>query len=733
MKLKKSRLLFSLFGALITPSSILASCTNPKGLNYQLEKQSLSLILSDQDSEMRKYDDSKYQKIIVELREAFRKAQEVYDNDSSSLEDIRNAIDVLEVAIDKALQDKNSIDQIYNNDNRTDNSSSDKKSTNSSDSTDSSVSSTDSGNNNSRPNSNSEIGANGSNENATLGGSVESTNDNNTSNSLGSTTADNTKLFNYLTDGLMNIDAGQDDQVLGSGSDINEALSRWNNLPDDVKSKLANVKNKLDLLKNRLTNLENTLPPFSKKYRDVLSKTTPSVDDETKIIIALAEYERLSSEEKEQYKADKAKLEKFKKEIPNIRASQGADAIYSRSAQYYKVDYYNVLSLTVDTVKASDYKSIKAAKDSMDKLLVDIRSILKKEETLVNSLWTKVNELRNNESSYETSNSLDTSEEDERIEYTPTASNSEYVNPSTYNFANKTMFVYGVNAPSYKDNPEKWVNRGDVVRLAFKKEYGWYDVNKIALLENQYGDFNLCWAASASNLLHWWINNNKEYIDQYFALKSTSDWSKSVPMYYPEHQSIKNDKEEGRSQIFQKFTNAWIDRGGFINDGINWFISGWKPRTSGYLVNTENNRGGYFKDVFTPKPVRETRGRSNDVTEDHNGLSYRGFNNVLKDAFLNKKAVGFSYPGHAMSIWGAEFDANGNVDYIYFCNNNYGDQEDDLNGGSLVRAKVVSIGNYGVGYYTDPFYANNPKSIKSFTVLPLYQDTWKQYLNKHKQ
>ncbi|MDC4184280.1 IdeS/Mac family cysteine endopeptidase [Mycoplasma bradburyae] len=732
MNIKKSKLLFSLFGTLITPAALLTSCKNySNDVNYQLEKQTLSLILDDQEVELSKYDQPKYNVIVVELREAFNQAKQIYNNDQSTISDLRRAIGILEKAITKALTDKRSID-----------------SNNSDHQNGTSENGSSSGDNNSsnEVSNNANLDSNNSNNNSSLGSttldnsnqdtntnSFNNNNNNNQDNALSS--EDNLKLFNDLTKDLMNIDKTQDDQVLDSSYDINTALKKWNSLPSEVKSSLASIKAKLDQLKARLNELEKNLPDFDNKYRDVLTKPSYTNEDEIKVITALAEYETFSAEKKQEFLSKKQKLDKIKDDIYKQRINQGVFYSDSRSAQWFKQDNYNVLNLTLDTVQASDYRAISEAKKTIDKLLPSIKEILAKEHTLINNLWTKVQQLRDAQptSVYGGSSTNSQPREEESITYIPRAENSEYRDPKQFDFANKTMFVYGVNAPGFKNDPEKkWIVRNDVARLPYDKKYGWYDVNKIALVEDQYRDFNLCWAASASNLLHWWINNNKQYIDAYFKLNSTSEWSKSVPTYYPERQSIQNDNKEGRSQIFQRFSDAWSDRGGFINDGINWFVSGWKPRSSGLLVDIDENKGGYFKDVFTPKPNRETRGRSNDVTEDYNGLSFNRFNDVLKDAFLNKKAVGFSYPGHAMSIWGAEFDANGNVDYIYFCNNNYGDQEEDLNGGSLIRAKVVPISTYAVGYYTDSFYANKPKSIKSFTVLPLYQDTWKQYLAKHK-
>lgn len=42
--------------------------------------------------------------------------------------------------------------------------------------------------------------------------------------------------------------------------------------------------------------------------------------------------------------------------------------------------------------------------------------------------------------------------------------------------------------------------------LTWKEGSGWFDCNKTF---NYYGDGNMCWAAAASNLIHWWLAQNQ--------------------------------------------------------------------------------------------------------------------------------------------------------------------------------------------------------------------------------
>lgn len=54
----------------------------------------------------------------------------------------------------------------------------------------------------------------------------------------------------------------------------------------------------------------------------------------------------------------------------------------------------------------------------------------------------------------------------------------------------------------------------------YKSGNGWYDVNKTF---NQ--DTFLCFSATASNMLHWWMDQNRAYINSY--LKNNPDLPKA--------------------------------------------------------------------------------------------------------------------------------------------------------------------------------------------------------------
>ena len=96
--------------------------------------------------------------------------------------------------------------------------------------------------------------------------------------------------------------------------------------------------------------------------------------------------------------------------------------------------------------------------------------------------------------------------------------------------ANKSMWVYGLHVPDFpgdenlptydiydKVGAGVWFRKKrdfeEIQNLTWEEGCGWYDCNKSPEYDDD--DANICWAASASNLLLWWMNQNKAYIEAY--------------------------------------------------------------------------------------------------------------------------------------------------------------------------------------------------------------------------
>lgn len=313
-------------------------------------------------------------------------------------------------------------------------------------------------------------------------------------------------------------------------------------------------------------------------------------------------------------------------------------------------------------------------------------------------------------------------------------------------FANLKKWVYGVNAPVCPDyipgngispgnrNPEPGVwnfyrsidNGGPIDRemrcfLPWKKGCGWYDSNKTYDFD-QADDAYMCWAASTANLLHWWMNLNRTYIEAY---------DRKYPEAKADRPSFEYSPDE-KSEIFSFLIRVFHNRAGNTEEGIEWFLSG-KPGMNLPYIEEENYKyfDGFFPEIF--------KGRTT-VTY-HRGLSKKRFNQLIKEALTKNKGIGFAckYPGfgnHAMTIWGAEFDENGDVSYIYYVDNNPSDDEKPQ---AICLREPIMYATPPEGYqqYEDYAYIKSytgklehAKPILSVELFDLQTETWKENLQK---
>ena len=303
-------------------------------------------------------------------------------------------------------------------------------------------------------------------------------------------------------------------------------------------------------------------------------------------------------------------------------------------------------------------------------------------------------------------------------------------------YANKTCWVYGVKTPETPDYPRDneesvpdggyipenfpsgiWFHTTDREFLNWQSTYRWYDCDKdnpeVGASRPGYSDWNMCWAASASNLLHWWMYHNRKYIELYDRQYNANPWPR-----YPRPSAEFSDKK--KSEIFNFFRETCQNRGSSSHFGVNWFINGNSVGIGAHNMDVYNNFGGYFTELFKNK----------DVAKNYRPLNKSNFNSIIKDAFEHNQALGFDigYPSggaHAMVIWGAEFDENGYISAIYYVDNN--DYYNfAVSGGSnnyqhhrLIRRKVTYR-------ETDVYLGNSQTVINSLNVIDLGLDVWRE-------
>ena len=114
-------------------------------------------------------------------------------------------------------------------------------------------------------------------------------------------------------------------------------------------------------------------------------------------------------------------------------------------------------------------------------------------------------------------------------------------------------------------------------------ESGWYDVNKVGKGEN--GDINMCWAASAANIIQWWQDI---YVSKGGKLPAGA---------------ITGPGETYELALMEMFHTQWNnDKGGHVVEAVPWYFEGVNygenasPGSQAYPLTGYN--GGFYKSVW---------------------------------------------------------------------------------------------------------------------------------------
>lgn len=297
--------------------------------------------------------------------------------------------------------------------------------------------------------------------------------------------------------------------------------------------------------------------------------------------------------------------------------------------------------------------------------------------------------------------------------------------PSRY--AGSEGWVYGITPPGQ----ERWMTDGGTVRpyVIWKEGDLWFDVNKTHWADKESGqspmwDSNLCWAAGASNVLHWWLNMNAENIRRYGKYDGPT-WD------YPVNVKDDYDSEASSFQtsaVFQYFISESFDAAGFDDEAVNWFINGY----DGYIyspIREPKSGGGFFKDVF-----HDTK-----LSKQNKSIGKTNFSQEMARALENRMGICYSAAsmvsnvGHVMTIWGAGFDKQGYVSYLYTVDNNPSNDTPaalvpkmeknsvtygrNLEGATFAMIEYGEIGNY--------------YKIQDFRLISLGEELWQEYFEKN--
>ena len=244
--------------------------------------------------------------------------------------------------------------------------------------------------------------------------------------------------------------------------------------------------------------------------------------------------------------------------------------------------------------------------------------------------------------------------------------------------------------------------------------------------ERQGKDLSQCWAKTASNMLHWWFEQNKDYIEQYKQKAAIEEWKR--PLYKHDYIRGLQDEEENKksniANIFRAYTHNNA-RGGYIEDGLTWYL---------YKRDGQKNLGsiypGLFNDVFTHDTSPITIERCETKNE---------FEQLMNKALDNKRAIGIFWQGskgnrpyqHAVTCWGAAYDEDNNIICLYIAESN------------LTEAVLYPFGvRYKDNIYEEAeknrtymfnYALGKPENIyiDGLTTLDKGEEQWKAWLAAH--
>ena len=257
------------------------------------------------------------------------------------------------------------------------------------------------------------------------------------------------------------------------------------------------------------------------------------------------------------------------------------------------------------------------------------------------------------------------------------------------------LFVKGVKAPKLGENGDfcKTEDHGYIdYKAPFEEGQGYFDVNKAPFGKNKEVDQNLCFAAAASNTLHWYLQENREVIEKY--IEDNGDVKKTVGgTTYSLKEMLNQVVEQQESLIYQYFKEIYgNNKTGFYTVPLmDLFLNGYTPKDDRRSNIEDKNlqpdgRGGFLHGILGGKLQTGLRSVK-DVKDMGESLQY-----YLSNGFalcLSYKT--FSY-NHVVTLWGAEYDANGRLCAVYVTDSDDQDETGDEVDVAMKRYRVKEEG-----------------------------------------
>ena len=258
------------------------------------------------------------------------------------------------------------------------------------------------------------------------------------------------------------------------------------------------------------------------------------------------------------------------------------------------------------------------------------------------------------------------------------------------------LFVTGVQPPKLGENGDfrKSEEHGYIdYKAPFEEGQGYFDVNKAPFGTDKNIDRNLCFAAAASNTLHWYLQQNKKEIEDY--IEDNGDVIRTVGANtYSLREMLNQEVEQQGSLIYQYFKEMYgkNETGYYTVPLMDLFLNGYTPKED-RKTNIEDKdlqpdkRGGFLYGIIGTKP--QTGMQSvNNLTDLGSSLQHYLSNNFV----VCLSYTTFSY-NHVVTLWGAEYDESGLLRAVYVTDSDDQDETGDETDVAMKRYVVKGKGN----------------------------------------
>ena len=259
------------------------------------------------------------------------------------------------------------------------------------------------------------------------------------------------------------------------------------------------------------------------------------------------------------------------------------------------------------------------------------------------------------------------------------------------------LFVKGVKPPKLGENGDfrKSEDHGYIdYKAPFEEGQGYFDVNKAPFGTNKEIDRNLCFAAAASNTLHWYLQQNKKEIKDY--IEDNGDVIRTIGANtYSLREMLNQDVEQQGSLIYQYFKEMYgnNETGYYTVPLMDLFLNGYTPKED-RKTNIEDKdlqpdaRGGFLYGIIGTKPQTGMQSVS----------SLKKLGESLQHYLSNNFVVCLSYKtfsyNHVVTLWGAEYDESGLLRAVYVTDSDDQDETGVETDVAMKRYVVKGKGNY---------------------------------------